>query len=124
MNKLLYLIFIVFLFSINTGLNASKKLQAYFQYAVFYSPNDGPYIETYMTVFGQSSTFIKNDNNKFQSSIEITMIFKQESKVVNFTKFNLLSPELSDTTEIKPNFIDQQRITLSNGIYKFELIIK
>ena len=124
MNKLFYFISIIFLFLINTGLNASEKLQVSFHYAAFNSPNNGPYIETYMTVFGQSSTFIKNDNNKFQSSIEITMIFKQESKVINFTKFNLLSPELSDTTETKPNFIDQQRISLPNGIYNFELIIK
>ncbi len=124
MNNLLYLISIILLFSINTVLNASEKLQVSFHYAAFNSPNDGPYIETYMTVLGQSSTFTKNDNNKFQSSIEITMIFKQESKVINFTKFNLLSPELSDTTEAKPNFIDQQRISLPNGIYNFELIIK
>jgi GWxTD domain-containing protein len=105
------------------SLNMFANLEVYFMYATFNSP-DGPYIETYLSTIGNSAVFVKNENNKFQSEIEITMIFKKADSVVAIDKYNLKSPEISDTSEAKPNFIDLQRISLPNGIYNYEMIIK
>lgn len=102
---------------------ASAKLEVYFMYSTFNSP-DGPYIETYLSTIGRTAEFVQNDNKKFSAEIEITMIFRKADSVVALDKYNLKSPEITDTSGTKPNFIDLQRISLPNGIYNFELQIK
>jgi len=101
----------------------SSDLQAYYYYAPFYNSTVGNYIETYLTVIGNSAVFVKNENGKYQATIEVTMLFNQEGTVKEFRKFNLKSPEVNDTLS-KPNFIDLQRIDLKEGNYNFEMKIK
>ncbi|MCD4747268.1 MAG: GWxTD domain-containing protein [Bacteroidales bacterium] len=114
-------LFIIFLLSSITL--TAKNIQAFLSYATFSSPDNGPYIETYLSVVGNSVVFKKNANDKYQGTIEISMIFRQGEKIINFDKYELLSPEIDDTTDINFNFIDQQRISLSNGSYEFEIRI-
>lgn len=99
------------------------NLEVYFMYATFNSP-DGPYIETYLSTIGKSAVFVKDQNGKFKAEIEITMIFKTNDKVVSVDKYNLSSPEIDDTLSSKPNFVDLQRVSLPNGMYNFEMLIK
>lgn len=100
-----------------------SQLKAYFTYSTFFSPENGPYIETYLSVVGNSVKYRKTEAGKFQGSIEITMVFKQGENIQNFKKYNLLSPELDDTLGSFVNFIDQQRFLLPDGTYNFELSI-
>jgi len=53
----------------------------------------------------------------------ITMLFKQHDSIKDFRKYELLSPEVEDTTTINFCFLDQQRIPLPGGSYNFELSI-
>lgn len=101
----------------------AKKLNAFMSYTTFYSPESGPYIETYMVVGGNSVEFQLNENNKFQSSIQVIILFKKGEEIINYDKYELFSPELDDTTSINFNFIDQQRYSLTQGAYDFELQI-
>ncbi|MFZ4412537.1 MAG: GWxTD domain-containing protein [Bacteroidales bacterium] len=101
----------------------AKKLQADLSYSSFYSPVHGPYFETYLSVYGKSVQFLKNQNGKYQATIEITMLFKQNDSIKNFKKYNLNSPEALDSVNVNFNFIDQQQFLLPNGNYSFELII-
>jgi len=115
----------VFLFVSFLGLTGAQaqKLNVFLSYTVFNSPESGPYIETYIAVDGKSIQLIKNDSNKFQGSIQIIMIFKQGDKIVNFDKYELFGPELDDTTSVDFNLFDQQRYSLANGEYEFEIQI-
>lgn len=101
----------------------AKKLNAIFSYATFYTHNDGPYIETYLLVDGKSVQYTANTQGKFQGVIEVTMIFKRNDSIINFKKYELLSPETQDTSIIDFNFLDLQRILLPNGSYDLELTI-
>jgi GWxTD domain-containing protein len=105
------------------GTAIAGNLQAFLSYATFVSPVDGPYVETYISVVGNSVIFRRNDNNKFQGAIQITMIFRQDSLIKDFKKYDLLSPEAEDTAMINFNFIDQQRFLLPNGKYNLEISI-
>jgi len=117
---LLMLIFIGF-----TSYSAKTPyLQAQLFYAKFLAPVDGPYLETYLSVVGNSVEYKKNENGSFQGKIEVTMIFSKDGNVVNFDKYELLSPEVADTNNTNFNFLDQQRYTLQNGVYEFEIRIK
>lgn len=101
----------------------SKNLNAYMSYATFYTPENGPYIETYLTVEGKSAKYVLNENGKFQATIQIIMLFKIGDEVINYDKYELSSPEINDTIDIADNFIDQQRYSLANGNYEFEIQI-
>lgn len=101
----------------------AKKLKAMLSYATFHSPDNGPYIETYLSVMGNSVSFAKMSNGKYQGAIQVSILFKQNNEIKFADKYNLLSQEVEDTNQINFNFLDQQRITLPNGEYTFELTI-
>ncbi len=122
MKKLIIISLSIFLFFSFNTLKA-KKLQANLSYSTFYSPTKGPYIETYLTVSGKSIVFVKNKNDKYQGTLNIIMIFRQNNEVKKFSKYNLLSPEVDDSTNTNFNFIDQQRFSIPNGTYDFEINI-
>lgn len=101
----------------------AKKLKAYLSYYTFNTPEQKPYLETHVSIVGNSIQYVKNSSNKFQGSIGFTFIIKKEGAIVRAEKYNLLSSELNDTLNISSNFLDQKRYTLENGKYSFELTI-
>lgn len=115
---IIQLLFILWVFP-----SEANNLKAFFTYCTFYSPENGPYVETYLSVIGSTISYKKNEAGKLQGSIEVTIIFKQGDAIKNFKKYNLLSPEISDSAVSFPNFIDQQRLSLPDGTYDFELQI-
>jgi GWxTD domain-containing protein len=100
---------------------SAANLQAFFSFKSFYSPESGPYVETYLSVIGSSVEYVQVENGKFQGNIEITLVFKNGEEIVNFKKYNLLSPELDDTLSSFVNFVDQQRFSLANNDYELEI---
>jgi|AntAceMinimDraft_17_1070374.scaffolds.fasta_scaffold00218_7 GWxTD domain-containing protein len=123
LNKVIFILSFTVFFILNINISSAKNLWASLSYSTFFSPTDGPYIETYFSVVGKTVVFIKNDKNKYQGAIEVTLIFKQNDSIKSFKKYNLLSPEIDDTSDINFNFIDQQRFLLHNGTYDFEITI-
>ena len=118
MKKFFYLI----VFATCLGLNAYSNVKAYMNYAVFYAPGKGTYLETYLSVSGQSVMFLKKEAKKYQGKIHIEINFMQDGKSVVANAYNLLSPETADTNN-KPNFIDLQRYKLGPGTYQAEIKI-
>lgn len=118
-----HIISILFILLFSTNVFAGN-LKAYFTYCTFNSPEDGPYIETYLSVVGGSAIYNKTSNNTFQGKIEVTLLFKQGEEIKTFKKYNLLSPEITDSLSERVDFMDQQRIPLPNGNYEFEVSIQ
>ncbi len=113
------------LFALSTSqLYSGGYVQAQLFHYKFYFPTDGPYFEPYLSVVVSNVEFAINDTQKFLGPIEITMIFSKDSVVVNYDKYELLSPEVEDTASISLNFQDQERFSLLNGIYDYEIQIK
>jgi len=102
---------------------AAANVLAYMTSASFNVPGKGPYYETYLSVIGNSVKFVKNSNGKFQGTVDISIQFMQNGVLKNAQKYSLNSPELTDTTKGFPNFIDQQRYPLENGMYDVEITI-
>lgn len=98
----------------------AKNVWAFLSYSTFNSP-EGPYIETYLTVAGNSVKYIRKDNGKFQATVNVLMTFKQNSVIKAFKKYELNSPEIDDTTKNTYEFLDEQRFLVPNGTYDFEL---
>ena len=100
------------------------QLSAFMGYGTFDNPEGSPYLETYLKVLGGSSKLSELPTGKLQSKIEVQWIFKSGEKIVHFEKYNLLSPEIDPNDSVIPDFINQQRINLPNGIYTVELTLK
>jgi GWxTD domain-containing protein len=97
--------------------------RAYFAYNTFMLPENGPYLETYLQFDASSLKFVEADNQQLQASVEILMIFKQDDKIREFSKYELKSPPVDDVTDVNFFFTDQQRFILPSGEYLLELSI-
>ncbi len=101
---------------------SAKNLNAIFSYSKFNSEKSGPFIETYLSVTGNSVNYVPLNGAGYQSVITINLVFKDSAgKAVYNDAYNLNSPVITDTNATAFNFIDQQRIPVSNG--KYTLII-
>jgi GWxTD domain-containing protein len=100
-----------------------SNLRAFWSYSAFCSPEAGPFVETYLSVLGKSVQYVKKENGKFQGSILVTMLFKQNDSIRDFRKYELFSPEVDDTAAVNFSFLDQQRIALPNGKYDIDISI-
>ena len=116
-------ILVIAILSLIFAAKSFAGLEVYFMYTKFNSPQ-GQYIETYMSTIGYSTILKEIGNGKFQSEIEVVMIFKVGDSIANFKKYVLHGPEITDTTASIPNFIDAQRINLPNGTYTFDISIR
>lgn len=122
MKKIFALSFLLLSFS--ALLTASPgNLEAYLSHATFSIPGEGPYLETYLQVQGNSLIYKVNENGKFQGSVLVTLIIRKDTSIVDFRKYELHSPMLDDTISILPNFIDQQRFLLGNGNYLLDITL-
>ncbi|MDD3875990.1 MAG: GWxTD domain-containing protein [Bacteroidales bacterium] len=121
MKRIIPILFVVMLQ--NVFAVYGKNLSAIFSYAVFTDNLSEPYIETYLSVRGGSVNFVRTETGGFRAAVEITMLFKQNDSIFAVEKYELLSPEVQDTSEVNFNFLDQQRFALPNGAYDFELHI-
>ena len=106
-------------------INNVNAVTAYFSYAAFFAPEHGTYIETYLAIDPSSVAYKINSNNKLQSIIEVAMLFKKDGEIRDFRKYSVSSPEIDKTIKTMPyGFIDLQRITIPNGIYNFEMLLR
>ncbi|MDD4848910.1 MAG: hypothetical protein PHR53_09150, partial [Bacteroidales bacterium] len=116
------LLFVLFLLA-STYFSYSQSLNANMKYAVFYSPEVGPYVETYLLINGTTVTYRLNAHNKMQGAINLSIVFQQNDTVANYSKIQLQSPEIDTTDNSKVyDFMDYQRFTLANGTY--EMVVR
>lgn len=107
-----------------TGMAQKKAVQSFLSYTTYTVPGDSPYLENAMAFDCSSVVYKKTPTGMFQASVEIQTIFKQGEKVCNFSKVELNSPAVADTSNLSGAFIDQQRFLLDNGEYAMELTVK
>ena len=98
--------------------SVAQPLKAYLTYSRFLSPESGPYIETYITVVGNSVVYTKNESGKFQGIIEVAVEFMKEDSIIYFDQIN----HCVNTEEISADLNSRRLFTLSQyGHYLFLL---
>lgn len=121
MKKIMLLILVV----LNSGLafadEPEKDIVPFFSYATFYSPEQGPYIETYLTILGHSLYFQPENEGQWSATIESTILIKKGGEIIDFKKVNLKSPLVQDTTKINFSLVDVQRFAVPTGMYEIEV---
>ncbi len=114
-------ILIIILF-LNVNLFADG-LKAYLSYASFYTLDGKCYVETYLSVNGNSVKYVKSPDGKWYGKVNIQIIFTKNDSIVNFNKYELKSPPREDTLSPALNFLDVQRYALNPDKYKLSLKI-
>ncbi len=104
------------------GFAAHSAPTAYFSYTVFNVPGKGPYVETYLTIIGNTVSFPKNTSGSYQGTVTISMNAVKGDKSLDQRKYNLLSQPTADSLT-PPNFTDIQRFFLENGEYTFNITV-
>jgi len=99
------------------------NLQAYLSYTIFNTPDDNPFIETYLVINGKTVKHIQLEDGTFQGIVDVKIIFRRNDSIINFGKYELLSPKVKDTNNISNNLLDVQRYSLPRGDYELEFLI-
>jgi GWxTD domain-containing protein len=103
---------------------ANRTISADFTYGVYKSPQQGTYVETWLSIDASSVKYVQLPTGKYRAEVDVVMIFSQSGEVVNFLKYQLSSPEIDDTVARTFGFLDQQRVLLENGVYDLEISLK
>jgi GWxTD domain-containing protein len=113
--------FLLLFFTLFLRLGLSSKVTVYFNYNVFNTLKSKPYLETYLTISGNSVKY-SPVNAGYQAGVTINWTIKKGSEIIKSTKYNLKSPLVKDSMSF-PSFIDNQRFSLDNGEYILELLV-
>lgn len=100
---------------------AFPNVTVYFNYNIFNTASSKPYLETSLTISGNSVQFLPVKGGK-QASVNIVWRILKGKELVKSSGYNLMSPTITDSLN-KPSFIDNQRFSLENGTYELQLEI-
>ncbi len=115
----------VTLISCLTLLTSVQAMNPLVNFAVFNSPTEGPYVETYFLIPGSELAFVRNASNLLEAQVEVTLMFKQGEDIVAFDKYILVSETVATPEEkMSLNLVDLKRMSLPNGEYELELLFK
>lgn len=116
MRKLLLVIAAAFA----TNFVVARELTANLTSAAFSTPENNTYVETYLSIIGNSVHYVKNANGHYQAAVDIRMSVMKGDSLKDYRKYVLNSPETDDTTKA-PNFLDLQRFSLPFGLYELTI---
>ncbi|TVR77655.1 MAG: GWxTD domain-containing protein [Chitinophagaceae bacterium] len=121
MKKLIYSLSILF-FLIGGSFHAHAS-QIWVQNNTFLYPGVGSYVETNIQIPGRMLTYVENENGNYQGSLEITMLFKKDSLIVNYDRYILHSPEYEKEDTKRRSLLDKKKFMLDKGEYTFKVQI-
>ncbi len=114
-------IFSAFIFMSVFTLSYCQQMNANLEYSRFYNPELGSYVETYLSVNMMGLKSEEVEKGKFQSRVNLLLVFRKNDSIFDFSKTQILSPIIDDTSNLNINFIDQQRFFLPNGKYTMDI---
>lgn len=100
-----------------------EKISAYMDKAVYNTPFDAPYLETYLGVETQTLT-LKEGKDGWQAAVDVTVLVKDGEKIVNFDTYRLSTGWQQDTAQIVSTLLMQRRLALEEGVYALETTLR
>lgn len=99
----------------------SAQINAYFNSVAFNTPENQPYIETYLTI-SDKYLGLKKENDQNKQAVQVTYFLYQDSFLVQKNQYNLHGPLFTGTTA--PAFLDVHRYKTQNGNYTIQIVLK
>ncbi|MBR5784825.1 MAG: GWxTD domain-containing protein [Bacteroidales bacterium] len=123
MRKTIVLIVFAVAFLASKGLSAQNAV-ALFSYSIFNNPMETPYVETYISFNAWHFKFVPTKDDKYQATIEMTVVANRNDSMVYAKRYNLQSPTSSTAENNMFSFLDVRRFALPNGIYDLQITMK
>ena len=114
-------IYIIILIIISSNIALAQNVRAYLGYNQFFSPKDGQYIQAYINIEGKSLKWNKAEN-LYNSSVELTIIFKLDTTVIAYSK-DIINSKAKDSLEINKLYMHTNNYLIKNGNYDIEIKI-
>lgn len=102
----------------------AQSLQAHVNNVVFNIPSQGTFVETQLLIPGHMLHYKSYGGGQFQSSVQVVITYKHAEEIIQFQKYQLNSPAVSDTSSVALNLIDQKRMFLPTGSYTIDVEVK
>ena len=123
MKKIKNLVLLITLLLSAMHLYANPGIRVYFAHNTFWAPNDDPYLETYLQFDASSLRFVPVNINEYKATVEILLVFNHNDQIIEFRKYELNSPAVTDTLQTDFSFLDQQRFLLPAGSYQLDITL-
>lgn len=121
MKEALKIFFISLVLTLVLSVSVTASPLAVFNYKVFYVPDRGTVVETYLDIYGSSVVLKDVGDGILKSQVQLTLIFKKGEEIVSFDKKVIDSPDM--TADAVVDFIDVERFILPSGTYTLEIQI-
>jgi GWxTD domain-containing protein len=108
------------LFAAISGGNMCGQVNAFFNSAVFNTPSNQPYLETYLTISGKSLAS-KDIGGRLQNSLNVKLTVMDTSSKKQ-ESYNVIGPAFASAS-VAPAFIDTQRYPIGNGTYTLQMVL-
>jgi len=92
-----------------------SAFKAYFDYEVFQTPDQKPYVECITALVGSSFSVAPTASGKFAAKANLVIIISQGDKVIDFRKVTVDGPEVDGN--ISSDFLSLERFNLPAGEY-------
>tara|TARA_R110002050_G_scaffold109799_1_gene221411 strand:+ start:142280 stop:143752 length:1473 start_codon:yes stop_codon:yes gene_type:complete len=119
---------IVYLFIISLSISLSGIAQTeipsprvLFAAQNFFHPEEGAYVELYLS-FDALSLKYKKIDNYYQARVEVLYVIKKGQRVIKYQKFEVLSPLMENELN-RQDFADMQTMTLKPNDYTLEVTV-
>ncbi|MBC8173045.1 MAG: GWxTD domain-containing protein [Chitinophagales bacterium] len=89
----------------------------------FRHPDEGAYVECYITIAANALDFVKNKQYMYQGGVEILIMIMDGSTVASFDKYQLQTPIIGDTNVIDFSIIDLKRLPMPDKAASLEVQI-
>ncbi len=100
----------------------AREITANLSWAAFAKPDSKTYVETYLSVIGQSVTYLPTGAGGYQAGVDVFMTFTRNDSIISAKRYTLNSPVVSDSAKVQ-NFLDLQRVNLPLGIYDLQIVL-
>lgn len=90
---------------------------------LFMHPSEGAYVETYFVAGANALKYVPAKPRGYNAGVEVQVIVSEGSAVINFDKYQLLTPVVYDTAKINFSIMDQKRLFIPNKNVSVEVII-
>lgn len=122
MRKLIYLLILNLSITTTAWSQALVKApRVLFALENFYHPEEGAYVELYLSFDALSLTY--NDEGDYhQAKLEILYVVRKGESVIKYQKYEVLSPKMKNEID-RQDFADMQVMTLKPGNYTIDVSI-
>lgn len=118
MKKIFIIASLLFAASTSFGREITGNLSC----CAFSTADSKTYVETYISIIGNSVIYTKKPNGKFAAAVDVIMTFTCNDSIRSAQRYVLNSPEVDDSTKTV-NFLDLQRVTLPQGFYYLQITL-